>query len=256
MPSKEQIKKELAAMGISGTDTVLIHTSLKAVGHVEGGPDALIDAFCEHLDQGLFLIPTHTWANVNRHQPIYDPTVSEPCIGLVPRTAAKRTDGVRSLHPTHSVWAKGVGAEEFVRGEDTAETPCPVGGVWCRLADVGAKILLIGVGLERNTFIHAVDEMAGLDRVTHAPWQVTVLAPNGQRHTHLFHNHEHAGSENFGNFEKALTERGAITRATLGNAPVMIVDAAKCRDILLDIYSRTTAHLCLIPHEIPEHLWR
>lgn len=256
MINKERIQQQLAAMGIRKTDTVLIHTSLKAVGYVEGGPDALIDAFCEYLHEGLFLVPTHTWSNVNRHQPVYDPAVTEPCIGLVPRTAAKRADGIRSLHPTHSVWAKGVGAQDFVKGEEIAKTPCPVGGVWCRLGDVGAKILLIGVGLERNTFIHAVDEIAGLDRVTHDPWEVTVKAPNGESFTHIFYNHDNAGSSNFGNFERPLTARGAITHGTLGNAQVLVVDAAQCRDILLDIYSRTNEHLCLTRRELPEHLWK
>ena len=256
MTTKAQIKSALAEMGILKTDTVLIHTSLKAIGYVEGGPNALIDAFCEYLNEGLFLVPTHTWANVNRRQPVYEAATTEPCIGLVPRTAAKRTDGIRSLHPTHSVWAKGVGAAELVKGEENAQTPCPVGGAWCRLGEVGAKILLIGVGLERNTFIHAVDELAGLDRVTHDPWEVTVVAPNGDRFTHPFHNHHHAGSENFGNFESPLTERGAITHGTLGNAHVTVVDAAKCRDILLGIYSRTDEHLCLTRRELPESLWK
>lgn len=255
MLTKEQIKKDIAAMGIRSTDTVLIHTSLKAVGYVQGGPDALIDAFCEYLSEGLFLVPTHTWANVTRSHPVYEAATTEPCIGLVPRTAAKRPDGIRSLHPTHSIWAKGVGAEKFVAGEENAETPCPVGGAWCRLGEVGAKILLIGVGLERNTYIHAVDELAGLDRVTHDPWQVTVKAPNGESFTHIFHNHHCAGSDNFGNFERPLTERGAITTGRLGNAVVRVVDAAKCRDILLDIYSRTNEHLCLTQQELPEALW-
>ena len=53
-------------MGLCSTDTVTIHTSMKAIGEVEGGADTVIDAFCESLDEGLFLVPTHTWSYVRR----------------------------------------------------------------------------------------------------------------------------------------------------------------------------------------------
>ena len=53
MFTKDQLKNQLAGMGILPTDTVLIHTSLKAVGPVENGPDGFIDAFCEYLSEGL-----------------------------------------------------------------------------------------------------------------------------------------------------------------------------------------------------------
>ena len=90
MYTKNDLKNQLAHMGITSSDTVIIHTSFKAVGEVKGGPEAFIDAFCEYLSDGLFLVPTQTWANVTKKSPIYDPRTSEPCIGLIPRTAYKR----------------------------------------------------------------------------------------------------------------------------------------------------------------------
>ncbi|MBQ8357002.1 MAG: AAC(3) family N-acetyltransferase [Clostridia bacterium] len=256
MITKTQLKQEIAALGIAPNDTVLIHTSFKSIGDIEGGADTLIDAFTEYLRDGLFLVPTHTWANVNRDQPVYRAAETVPCIGLVPRTAACRKDGIRSLHPTHSVWACGKEAAAFVAGEEAAETPCPVGGAWWRLGEVHAKLLLIGVGLSSNTYIHAIDEIAGLDdRLARDPWNVTVVAENGQRFTHPFRNHGRTGSANFDNFERPLTARGAMTVGKLGNATVRMVDAAKCRDVLLDIYSRTSENLCLTRQEIPEALW-
>ena len=66
MYSKKQLKQQLCDMGILPTDTVLIHTSMRAIGPVEGGPDGVLDAFCEYLTEGLLLVPTHTWDNVTR----------------------------------------------------------------------------------------------------------------------------------------------------------------------------------------------
>ena len=257
MYTKEQLKAQLAQMGIKPSDNVLIHTSFKAVGPVEGGPEAFIDAFCEYLTEGLFLVPTHTWSNVTRKQPVYDVKTTVPCIGLIPRTAAFRPDGVRSLHPTHSVWVHGKGAEEFVAGEELAESPAPVGFCWNRLAEIGTKILLIGVTNTNNTFIHAVDEIADLpDRLAPEPWEVTVIDGNGNRITHPFRNHGRTGSDNFCNFEEPLVGLGAQTFGTLGDAQVRVVDAVKCRDVILSIYAKTDEHLCLVRRPIPEELWK
>ena len=259
MYSKDDIKEQLSKMGITHSDTVIIHTSFKAVGVVEGGPDAFIDAFCEYLSNGLFLVPTQTWANVTRESPIYDPKTTEPCIGLIPRTAYKRQDGIRSLHPTHSMWACGKGAEEFVKGEENAETPARVGGAWWKLGEVGAKILLIGVDHGRNTYIHAVDEIAKLDdRLADNTWKVTVKNYNGCEITHPFRPHDasRTGSLNFNNFEKAFIYHTAQTSGQIGDAHTRVVDAAKCKDVLLRIYSRTTQNLCLSPGDIPEIYWK
>ena len=257
MYTKEQLKQQLKEMGIHPTDTVLIHTSFKAVGGVEGGPDAFIDAFKEYLSEGLFVVPTHTWANVGHSQPVYKVKETVPCIGLVPRTAAFRPDGIRSLHPTHSVWATGKGAEEFVRGEENAMTPAPVGGAWWKLGDVGAKVLLIGVSHNRNTFIHSVDEIAELhDRLNPNPFTVTVVDGEGKTYSHSYQPHGRTGSENFDNFEPAFLHYGAVSFGKLGDATVRVCDAAKIRDTVLRVYAKTHENLCMERADIPEEYWK
>ena len=86
----EELKQQIRAMGIEKDDTVLIHTSMRAIGQVENGADGVIDAFCQVLSDGLFLVPTHTWAVVNRENPVYDVRTTVPNIGALPRTAAFR----------------------------------------------------------------------------------------------------------------------------------------------------------------------
>lgn len=245
MFTKDQLKEQILRMGIQPDDTVLIHTSMKAIGEVKGGADAVIDAFIECLPDGLFLVPTHTWGVVNKDQPVYDVRSTVPNIGALPRVAAFRKDGVRSLHVTHSIWAHGKGAEEFIQGEEHAQTPCPVGFAWSRLANVNAKILLLGVTHARDTFIHSIDELAQIpDRIQPEPYQVTCIDWNGNAITHPMHPHYCTKtdyiSDYFTNFEKALVTQGAQTFGVLGNAEVRIIDAKKCQDVIMRIYSRST----------------
>ena len=247
-------------MGLCPNDTVTVHTSLRAVGPVEGGADTVIDAFCEYLSEGLFLVPTHTWASVGRSNPVYDVRTTPACIGALPRTAAFRKDGYRSLHPTHSLWGHGKNAQEYLRVEELCLTPCPPGSAYGRLAEVGAKILLIGVGNDKNTFIHAVEEMADIpNRFTPEPLDLTVIDHGGASHAVTMHKHSCTEtpdvSRYFVNFEEALIACGAQTVGRLGDAEVRIVDAARCRDVILRILSRADRDLCTSYLEIPKEFY-
>ena len=249
---RSDVHSFLKNLGIKPSDTVLMHTSMRAIGEVEGGCDGLIDSFKSYLCDGLFIIPTHTWASVGRTVFEYDPRASVPCIGALPTVAAFRSDGVRSLHPTHSVAAFGSRASEFVKGEEKATSPCPVGGVWSRLYDEGAKILLVGVGLNRNTYIHAIDELIDLpDRLT-PPVHITVIDGEKKYETNFRKHSSNTGSENFGVFEKPLAKLGAITYAKLGNADVMCVDAQKCTKIIKNLWAKADYHFCIEEKDIPE----
>lgn len=189
MVTASEIHSFLARNGISTSSTVVVHTSMRSLGGVEGGCDGLIDGFISYLTDGLFIVPTHTWANVGSSQPIFDVRSTVPCIGALPAVAAFRKDGVRSLHPTHSVTAFGARAAEFVAGEENAKTPCPAGGVWARLYEENATILLIGVGLKRNTFLHSVDEALQLPDKLVDPISLTIVDHDGVEHSVSFRKH-------------------------------------------------------------------
>ena len=59
--TKADLKHDLAAMGLTGNETILIHSSMKSIGPVEGGADTVLDAWMEFFAEGLLLLPTHTW---------------------------------------------------------------------------------------------------------------------------------------------------------------------------------------------------
>lgn len=262
MYSEYQLQKQIERMGIKESDTVVIHTSMKAVGDVENGADGLINAFCDYLENGMFIVPTHTWRNVSAENPFYDVRSTVPCIGIVPQIAARREDGFRSLHPTHSVWAFGNGAEEFVSGEEKCVTPTPTYGCWGKLSASKAKILLIGVGNDKNTFIHSVDEEADIkDRLAPNPYNVEVTDKNGKKISCLMRAHYCSKCEdvsrNFPNFEDAFIRIGAQKEGKIGDARVKIVDAALCRKIILQIYNRSEApeEICVSPKVLFENLY-
>ena len=252
MVTKENVFKCLSELSIKPTDTVMIHTSMRAIGEVEGGCDGLIDAFSEYLSDGLFLVPTHTWANVNRKQPVFDVRSTVPCIGALPTVAAFREDGVRSLHPTHSLAAFGKRAEEFVRGEEKATSPCFEGGAWWRLYDEDAKIVLLGVGLDKNTYIHAVDEMLELPDKLSEPFDLTSTDKDGNEYKTVFTSHSHATSQYFVNYKKPLDELSVLSYSTLGGATVTCMSAVELTRVLKHLWKSAEWDLTEVYREIPE----
>ena len=261
MYTKAELKEQMRHMGLKSTDTVVIHSSMRAIGEVEGGPDGLIDAFCEFLKDGLFVVPTHTWDGVTQDHPYYDVRTSIPNIGLIPRTAAFRQDGIRSLHPTHSVWAHGTDAAAYVSGEENAQSPTPKGFCWDKLADRNAKILLVGVGNDKNTFIHSVEERLELaDRISNRSYDITITDQKGEKITHPFYPQYCSKTEDislfFGIFEKPMTDMGVQTLGKLGNATVRVVDAMGCRELLTTIFTRADSDIFAQHIQLPEQLYR
>lgn len=256
MVTKQRIFEFLEKIGIKRDQTVLIHTSMKALGPVEGGCDGLIDGFAEYLSEGLFIVPTHTWANVGADNPLYDVRKTPSCIGALPNVAAFRSDGVRSLHPTHSVAVFGKRAAEFAAGEERATSPCPPEGLWARLYQEDAVVLLLGVGLNRNTYIHAVDEMLDLPDRLCDPIPLTILDYEGKEHKVEFRKHGFTGSANFGNFEKPLVYGGAYSYGALGDAKVGIFNVRKGTAIIKDLWNKADYHLCQEEKEIPEEYYK
>ena len=162
-------------MGLKGDETILIHSSMKAIGAVDGGADTVLDAWMEYFKDGLFLLPTHTWKTVNADNPVYNPYTTPSCVGLLTNMFMKRDGVIRSLHPTHSMSGYGKNAAEYLAGEEYNNTPCTPGGCYDRLKEVGGKVLLVGVGHERNTYIHSVEEVLNVpNRLSDMPMELVI----------------------------------------------------------------------------------
>ena len=173
--NKQQLKGQLESMGLKGDETILIHSSMKAIGAVDGGADTVLDAWMEYFKDGLLLLPTHTWKTVNADNPVYNPYTTPSCVGLLTNMFMKRDGVIRSLHPTHSMSGYGKNAAEYLAGEEYNNTPCTPGGCYDRLKEVGGKVLLVGVGHERNTYIHSVEEVLNVpNRLSDMPMELVI----------------------------------------------------------------------------------
>lgn len=259
MYTKEDLKAYLRDMGLKHTDAVMVHSSMKSIGEVEGRADTVVDAFMEYFGEGMFMTPVHTWAQMSEQYNIFDPVNEDGCVGIIPNIFYKREGVFRSLHPTHSIAAYGRGAKEYVKGEEDVTTPCAPGGCWDRLRTIDAKILLVGVNHVKNTYIHAVEEALNVpERLTEQPVQMKIVMPDGSMKNVAMHRHynRHTAhiSESFEKLSKAFTECGAARPVKFGAADSILCDTRK----VYEVVSRVLAHdiNCIIEREsIPREWW-
>jgi aminoglycoside 3-N-acetyltransferase len=257
--SKSEFINMMEDMGIQPDDTLVVHSSMKAIGNVDGGADTVLDAFMEYLEEeGLLILPAHTWKQMGDSYPVFDPETESSCTGILSDLFRQRPGVVRSLHPTHSVAVYGKRKEEFIKGEEQCNTPCTPGGCWSRIEEEQGKILLIGVGHERNTFIHAVEEQLNVpDRLSSSPFDFYIQMKDGSLFHRPMYKHYNTKvshiSESYPKLDQAFYENGAAKKIKFGDADCILCDAGKIADVVKRVLSHEIN--CLIDREEIPREW-
>ncbi|QSF45785.1 AAC(3) family N-acetyltransferase [Paenibacillus tianjinensis] len=234
MHTEASLLKQLKELGINPRGTLLVHSSFKSIGPVQGGADTVLDVLSVYMKDGLLVLPTHTWSYIDASHPRFSVEESPVCVGILPELFRRRPGVIRSWHPTHSVAALGRDAEAFTAGDHRWDTPCARGSVYGKLLDRSAEIMLLGVDLRRNTFIHGIEEWVDIPgRMTDEPELLYTITPDGteipvpsRRHCGL------SWSQHFWKVEQVLEDGGALRKGRFGDAAVMICGAVETTDIL------------------------
>jgi aminoglycoside 3-N-acetyltransferase len=105
-------------MGISPGDTIMVHSSYKSLGGVNGGADTVIDALVESVgDKGTVLFPTFNFKSwVDTHY--FDVRETASHMGVITELARCREAAVRTPHPLYSFAVLGNRQEEFAACDD------------------------------------------------------------------------------------------------------------------------------------------
>ncbi len=148
-------------MGISPGDTIMVHSSYKSLGGVNGGADTVIDALVESVgDRGSVLLPTFNFKSwVDTHY--FDVRETASHMGIITELARCREAAVRTPHPLYSFAVLGNRQEEFAACDDVeAVGDNSVFALFHRLNG-----LIVSIGLDFNssfTFsVHAIYKAGG-----------------------------------------------------------------------------------------------
>jgi aminoglycoside 3-N-acetyltransferase len=174
--TRESLRQNLGKMGLQKGDTVIVHSSLKTLGYVVGASVAVVGALLDAVgEEGTIVTPSHsyghgnpsTWTNppvrpewvdtVREHLPAFDPqTTPTTRMGRIVETFRTWPGTLRSRHPETSFCANGKNAE-FITANHSLDMLQGDNSPLSRIYDLDGKILLMGVGYDRNTSFHLAE---------------------------------------------------------------------------------------------------
>lgn len=176
----------LGRLGLGDGSAVIVHSSLRSFGWVEGGAEAVCRALVEVC--GTVLAPAGTWDLTGISPPpglVRPLNAFEPCeswdefdqqlagaqgfaddlpidrwLGIIPETLRQKHPHQRSTHPVFSYLAVGAEAERLIGAQQLG---WPLGPIE-ELAELDGTVLLVGVDHTSNTAIHLAEQRLGRSR--------------------------------------------------------------------------------------------
>ncbi len=240
---KSDLVEGFKGLGLGEGDIVLIHSSLRSFGYVEGGASTVIDALLDVVGpEGAVMVPTLTGKSTDGkdNPPVFDVRKTPCWTGRIPETFRQLPRARRSLHPTHSVAVIGAPAEELISDHPMGNSPCDRFSPYYKNALLGGHVLLIGVDQESNTTVHCCEELAGVPY--HLQKEVTecwVTGYSGERV--LVRNRLHDWNKpptDFNRLEPVLLEKKAMKMGRVGNSLLRLISARGMLDAAVDVLTR------------------
>ena len=194
------LEEEFRKLGISRGDILLVHSSLRSLGWVNGGAEAIVQAFLTILGtDGTLVVPTHTdyltlpdnWSrppvpvqwNIrirNTMLPFNPRTSRSRGMGEVAETVRTWPGAQRSDHPRTSFAAIGAHAGNITASHPLASMlgeESPLGA----LERLDGRVLLLGVGFDKCTAFHLAEYRTPNPAFVHESFPTSHEGPDGAR---------------------------------------------------------------------------
>ena len=197
--TKNLLTEGFRDLGIEKGDSLFVHCSLKSFGFVCGGAQIIIESLLESVGhEGTIIMPTQTWKNldpstgvhweepeewwqmIRDNWPAYDKNITPTnTMGAVSEMFRKWEGTSRSDHPSRSFAAWGKHSNYLTENHDLSnifgkDSPLD------RFYKLDGKVLLLGVGYDKNTSLHLADELAEYPS-KHLAKDSSAILINGQR---------------------------------------------------------------------------
>ncbi|MFC7307890.1 aminoglycoside N(3)-acetyltransferase [Streptomyces monticola] len=238
--TKDSLAVDLRAAGVRTGGTVLVHSSLRSLGWVVGGPVAVVQALLEVLGPGgTVLVPAYTvdnsdpagwsrppvppewWPVIRASMPAYDPRITPSRgLGAIAETVRTWPGALRSAHPQTSFAAVGARAAELTEGH---AVDCRFGDAspLARAEAAGAQVLLLGTGFDTCSCFHLAEFRAFSATEEESS---AVLTPQGRKWITV--RERVNNSEDFDELGAAFERERPVRHGTVGAAATRLFPLA------------------------------
>ena len=235
------LKDDLRAIGVREGDSILIHSSYKSMGGIEGGIKTLIDALLAVIgDKGTLIAPTLTFRDVTVENPVFDYLKTPSCVGAISEYVRTMDGAKRSIHPTHSCAAIGAKTDYFISGHELDRTPVGKNSPFYKLREDGGKVLMLGCGVECNTTMHGVEECFGTSYVLpKEPSPYTIIMPDKTYTIDFYRHHirQNGYAQRYGRLQGEMSDKYFVP-GVIHSAQSYLIDSREMWRVGLECLSK------------------
>jgi aminoglycoside 3-N-acetyltransferase len=159
--TRKQLTDAFRDLGVKGGDVLLVHSSYKSLGSVDGGPQTVIDSLLAALGQeGTLVVPTFNF-DFCRGAP-FDARDTPSRMGAITELVRTDPNSRRITHPIYSFAALGARADECASIHNVSSYGSD--SFFAKLREWDGKIMVIGLTYNDSmTFFHHIEETEGCD---------------------------------------------------------------------------------------------
>lgn len=223
----QKLETDLLTLGLRPGGVLMMHASLRALGWLPGGAEAVIQGLLSALGaDGTLLMPALSYEHVTRENPLFDVKNTPSNVGILPETFRQRAGTKRSTHPTHSVCAVGPLAAALLDPHIEDTTPCGPNSPFHNLPHHNGQILMLGCGLEPNTSIHAIEEITAPPYLYAEPIDYTLVLEDGANILKTYTPHGFNGWDQRYERVQDLLSPSALKRGPVLAAEAWLIESA------------------------------
>lgn len=162
MLTQKDIQQAVTAAGVCHGDILIVHSSFKSLGPVDGGAETVISGLLDAVGpEGTLVLPTFCQKDFDNSYETWH--INKPSdTGYLTEYFRTRPGSYRSDQATHSVAASGAKAQWLTqthghthkRYGNMGDTPFSADSPWEKMYQENAKILMLGVKPNYTTFRH------------------------------------------------------------------------------------------------------
>jgi aminoglycoside 3-N-acetyltransferase len=238
--ARREAARLLDSARIPPDGVLFLHSAFRRLAAQGFRADDFIVGLIDYMTPGTVVMPTMTWRVVTPEHPLFDELETASHVGILPELFRLNHATHRSLHPTHSVAARGRCAAELTATHHLGDTPCAMTSPYGIARGMDAHVLLLGIGLERCTAMHHAEEVAAIDTYLDPPEAAVpfrLRARDGTVHEMRLRRHLRLNRD-FPQFSARLAARGVLRRGDFHGTPWQAVAQADLLDEVIGALER------------------
>ena len=232
--------QDFLQLGVPRGGLLMVHSSLRSIGHVSGGAETVVDALLEVLGpSGTLVVPTFTDEIAMDPNFVFDPLNTPSLVGAISEVARRRPGAYRSLHGWHSLSAIGPLSDVIVK--EVGSSPWLPDGPFPKMIDYGGMFMLLGVPYQRLTLVHLMEWECGVDYRPGRLVEVPTRCPDGSlaKLVNLECPPEPPFPGNdFNRLGQVMEDQSLVRLGVVGNATARLFHGQDVRKVAWELYSK------------------